>query len=631
MKSNNKRVTIYVSPAGDDAADGRNAVSRGDATHGPVATLAQAVALARATASPCRIVLGDGSYFNTEVTLTAADSGLRIIAAPGAQPICLGGERVLGWREEGGTSPYWVADVPGVREGTRDFRALVVNSRFALRARYPESGAIRHESEFPVRWMSTTKGGWERPPTQEELTTLHLAPGSLPESVVAQNAELTIYHNWDESLVGIKEWDRERGIITFSTPAGHPPGAFGEWEAQARTFVLWNTREGLTCPGQWYLDRERGCIVYWPLDGEEIATTVTLAPTGMTVLRLAGTAEAPVCDIGIKGVTFALTTTPLLAGGFGALKFAGAIEGHYAHGLKLEEVTVQWAGGQGMRISNSDHVCCERCTIHTVGAGGAIFSGADGLIANTLIHHNGRTYPSALALRVSGERWRVQHNTLHHTPYSAINAGGTELRFEHNRFHHVMEELLDGAAIYLYAAKSCLLRGNYTYAVRDKQVHAYYLDEQSENSLVVGNVAIGVPWPIHNHMAWNCTLRDNVCLHHEGMHITFPNCDNFTLRRNVFACEGLLLFEPSYTGVARLQNNCFFSHAGNYQWTFHDRLPSLERNTDPTPVLPQNNGSVMADIGCRCDDGKISYTNEALAKALGLKDIDVSGAGCGRE
>jgi hypothetical protein len=149
----------------------------------------------------------------------------------------------------------------------------------------------------------------------------------------------------------------------------------------------------------------------------------------------------------------------------------------------------------------------------------------------SLIHHNGRTYPSAQGLRVSGTGVDVIHNTLHHTPYSAIGAHGSKLRMEHNRFHHVMEELSDGAAIYIFAAKSCILRGNYAYDLPDKLGHAYYLDEQSANSVVAGNVAVGVPWPIHNHMAWDCTLRDNVCINSGNMRITFPHCNRFILQR----------------------------------------------------------------------------------------------------
>ncbi len=616
---------IHLSVDGNDL--------EGDGTRRrPVASLARAVALARASGETRRrIVAGDGCYYDTDVTLEAADTGLEIVAEAGARPFFAGGTRVDGWRPEGGASPFWVADVPGARDGARDFRALVVNGRFATRARFPESGAIRHASEFPVNWMSSTKGGWERKPTDQELTTLQLVPGSLPETLSERNAELTIYHSWDESLVGIRHWDRARGLITFSTPAGHPPGAFGNWKDQARTFVVWNVREGLSQPGQWYLDREQGRLVYWPLADEQLAGVEVLAPTRAVILRLAGTADAPVRDIRLKGLTFGVTTTPLLAGGFGALKFEGAIDGQQAHGLRLEDVTVRWAGGQGVRVLQSDGVRCVNTTIHDVGAGGVVFSGSDGVVTGSLIHHNGRTYPSALALRASGARWHIHHNTLHHTPYSAINAGGQALRFEHNRFHHIMEELVDGAAIYVFAGKSCVLRGNYTYDVRDEQVHAYYLDEQSADSRVEGNVAVDVAWPIHNHMAWNCLLRGNVCLHHGRMRISFPNCDGFTLDRNVFACDGELQFEPSYTGVATLRRNACFSRTGSYRWGFHDRLPSLERNAAPTPLLPANDGSVMADLGCRCEDGKVAYANPALAAKLGLRPLDVSGAGCGRD
>lgn len=621
-----KRKNVYLSVQGSDAA--------GDGSRKrPVATLAQVVVLSRqAGSAQCRIVAGDGIYFDTNAALTAADSGLEIVAAKGAKPAFYGGIKVGGWRAEGSGSPFWVASIPGVGDGSVDFRSLVINDRFAPRARYPQTGEILHASSFPVKWMSTTKGGWERKPTEEELTTLKVVAGSLPDSLSLRNAELTIYHSWDESLVGIKQWDRKGGVITFSAPAGHPAGAFGEYVEKARTFAVWNVREGMTEPGQWYLDRDAGQIVYWPLAGETLAAITAYAPVHTTVLRLEGTEAAPVKDVRLKGLTFGVTTTRLLAGGFGAGLFEGALEGKYAHGLSIEDVTARWTGGQGMRISNSDNLRCINCTIYDVGAGGAIFNnGKNGAVSGALIHHNGRTYPSALALRVSGKSWRVHHNTLHHTPYSAICGDGTDLRIEHNRFHHVMQELSDGAAIYLSAAKACVIRGNYTHDLPDKQVHAYYLDEQSADSLVAGNVALGVPWPIHNHMAWSCIVRDNVCIYEGNMRLSFPNCDQFSLQRNVFACSGELIFETSYTGVSMLKNNACFSQAGQYRFAFHDRLPSLERNTTATQILPANKGSVMADSGCQCADGKISYTNVELVKKLGLRAIDVSDAGCGRE
>ncbi len=89
MTSLTPRMTIHLSPAGNDAGSGR----RGD----PVATLAQAVRLARASeAARRRIVVGEGMYCDTSVTLEAPDSGLEIIAAPGLA------SGVFRWRAGGG-------------------------------------------------------------------------------------------------------------------------------------------------------------------------------------------------------------------------------------------------------------------------------------------------------------------------------------------------------------------------------------------------------------------------------------------------------------------------------------------------------------------------------------------------
>ena len=610
--------TIHLNPQGSD-------LSGDGSPRRPVSSLQHAVELARTVAPGTRrrIVAGGGLYLDTEVSLTAADSGLELLAASGASPVFLGGKPVGLWRPEGGASLFWVTDFAGP-----DIRALVVTGRFAPRARYPDQGAIQHAGEFPVRWMSTTGGGWERKPTEAELSTLPLLPGSLPESLAERDAEFTIYHCWDESLVGIKQWDRERGVITFSTPSGHPPGAFGDSKPEARCFVVWNVREGMSRPGQWYQDRVHGRLCYWPLENERIERLEVFAPTRPAILRLNGTEEAPVCDVRLKGLTFALTTTPLVAGGFGANNFEGAIEGQHTRNLRLEQLTVRWAGGQGLRLAKCDGLRCRGGEFHDLGAGGAHFNGVGGTVEDTLIHHNGLTYPSAIALRLGGERWRVRHNSFHHTPYSAIAAGGKDLRFEHNRFHHIMEQLLDGAAIYVFAAKSCVLRGNYTHDVRDAVAHAYYLDEQSEKSLVEGNVAENVPWGLHNHMSRDCVLRNNVCLSTTGMKLTLALCERFLLERNVLVGEGEFAFNGSIASIAKLRRNCFFSRIGSYRWDFNDLLSSRERAAGPQPLLPGNLGSVGGDPGCRCAGGRISYENRELAERLGLPCLDVSQAGC---
>lgn len=139
---------------------------------------------------------------------------------------------------------------------------LVVNGRIAPRAGLPEAGRFTHRTGFKVPWMSTTGGGWQRKPTAEELTTLVYKPGDLGSWLDVDDAELTVYHSWDESLVRLRAHDPATHTLGFATPAGHPPRSFG-----VREYVVWNVRQGMKHPGQWYLNRKAGKLVYWPLPG----------------------------------------------------------------------------------------------------------------------------------------------------------------------------------------------------------------------------------------------------------------------------------------------------------------------------------------------------------------------------
>jgi hypothetical protein len=165
---------------------------------------------------------------------------------------------------------------------------LSVNGEFRHRARMPETGAFEHLNEFKVKWMGTTGGGWQRMPTNEELTTLRYRPADIPDSFDPANAEITVYHMWDESLVRVASIDRAAHILRFRSPTNHPAGGF-----DVRKYVVWNLREGMKRPGQWYLDRTAGKVVYWPMPGEDMATAEVIAPILEEVVKVAGGKETP--------------------------------------------------------------------------------------------------------------------------------------------------------------------------------------------------------------------------------------------------------------------------------------------------------------------------------------------------
>ncbi|HUT90025.1 MAG TPA: hypothetical protein VMY37_11040 [Thermoguttaceae bacterium] len=179
--------TFVVAPSGKDDHPGTK--------EQPLATLEAARDAARkAGAGPHRIVVMPGECFLTETfELDARDNGLTIEAGEGGKAALYGGVLVTGWRRDG--EELWCADLPGLKEGTWDFRALVAGGRMPQRARLPESGTFLHRSVFDVRWLSSVGGGWERKPTQEELTTMQYDPRDVPATLEVRNAEVRVYHS----------------------------------------------------------------------------------------------------------------------------------------------------------------------------------------------------------------------------------------------------------------------------------------------------------------------------------------------------------------------------------------------------------------------------------------------------
>ena len=601
---------VFVAPQGNDQNEGTR--------EKPFGSLTRARDAVRALPPDRKyIVVRGGPYFDVTLTLTPQDSGLTIEAAPGEKPILYGGIKIHGWEKEG--DHLFSAPLPPGQEHA-EVRLLEVDGRMAARARFPAEGTLTHENKFNVRWMSTTGGGWQRKPTPKELTTLRYKTGDLGDWLDVKNAEITLYHMWDESCVGLAAHDSSTRTLQLASPSGHPAGAFG-----IKEYVIWNIREGLTAPGQWLHDRTRNRLVYWPLPNQDPNQVTMIAATHESILRLQGSPNEPVTNITVRGLGFSATTVPLRAAGFASSGFDGAISLEYANSCTFENLTVTHAAGHAINTKlDCNHIKVLDCIIAECGAGGLYVGGKSNLIENNLVHHIGLSYPSAIGIYRGGHDSVVRHNEIHHTPYSAINFGGESNVVEYNLIYNCMTVLHDGAAIYMFAAKNCILRGNLArdiIATGNDGASAYYLDELSEGCLVEGNLSLRVRWPFHNHMATKNTIQNNVAIVEGNAKLSFPRSSGYILRGNVIYASGKIRIE-GIEAVSTWTNNLLFSQSGKIERAHLNDYATHSIETGP-PENTQTTDPLFTDW----KKGNFTYQPGSPARALGLDSFNATIAG----
>jgi hypothetical protein len=584
------------------------------------------------------LVLPGGDYYLSEtIRLTPGDSGLTIKGAENEDVRLFGGRKIANWKQK--DEKLWCATVPETKTRDWDFRMLIVNGRFASRARYPETGYLNHHTDFDVSWRSTYEGGFERQPTLEELTTLCYNPKDISEDFIPENAEITVFHMWDESLVGVKSIDRKNNLITFTNPSGFPPGAFAKEHKFEKRYVIWNTREGLLNPGQWYLDRKNGEVVYWPLDGESVDSLEVIAPVLENIFVLEGTAENPVENITIQNLSVSATNAPLMSGAFGAKLFDGAISLRKANNCKLLNLNIFNVGAHCIK-SDGNKLRIENCQLNNAGAGAIRVVGSDAFIRNNHIYNIGKTFPSAIALYVGAtdpnvpEEWEpglsyenctIEHNELHHVPYAAICAGGRNLKIQKNLIYEAMQDLYDGAGIYITFCQNALVKNNFIRDIKDAPgagTSAYYLDEKAVDCIVEENIEINVPRASHNHISSGNIFRNNVFVMKDRGWFTIERSENYTFEKNiVITGEGYDMWDLKFCPDFR--NNILFSGNGKLGTKDLERYVVLKEYELELKDGNRNEDPLLTNW----KDGKIVFAENSPAHAMGIKAFDVSDAG----
>lgn len=617
-------VTYHVSPDGNDSAPG--------SASSPFATVERALRQIRedrvaAPGAPATIILFSGEYLlERPLVLYGVDSDLTIAAAPGAEPVLVGGRRLGGWKR---TPEGWFeADLSGIPALPAWLHLLVVDGQARPRARLPETGAFEHETRFTAKWLSTTGGEWgAHKPTPEQLTTLTYREGDLPDALSMRDAQVRVYHMWDESLVPVAEHDPKTRTLRFGIPCGQPPGAF-----DVRKFVVFNVKEGMTRPGQWYHDRERERIVYRALPGEDMARARVFVPFADSVVRLEGDQDSPVTRVTLRRLTITIANAPVRTAGFGAGYTNGLLELTRTKGCVLSGLKVRNGAGYGLQARWAEDLAVEECDFSDLGAGGIHVSDASGVrVEGCLVEHIGTVYPSGIGLWTqSGRGGIVRHNSVRDTTYDGVCNGMDATLFEANRIERVMRELHDGAAFYSGFCRGVTMRDNVVRDVVDTGGYgasAYYIDEMGRDHLIENNLSVDVACASQNHMAKGNVLRGNLFVSSGELRLQFPKSENYAVLDNLLMGAKGVVVQASREALVEFSGNVIDAGSGEAVRVFLN-----DYNISGQEPLLETDHNRLGASGIRLwPDLSVEVPREARGYDLGIRFAVFKNAGCSRK
>ncbi len=573
---------IYVSPKGDDKANGKSET--------PIASLHKAAQLARTKAGnvPVTIYLAGGHYRLSEaLELNINDGGteeapVQWKAMPGEKPIISGGISVKNWEDE--TEGLWSAKLPSNYHG--EFRSFYVNDKRATRARFPNDN-----------YLKVKKAG------KDNRTNFFFNVNDFPKVENVENLELVFLHDWSITRIGVKSIDRKSNQLIANDSIGARLSFFKltGWEKNPR-YYLGNALEFCDNPGEWYCDFDERKIYYRPLPDEKMKQTEGVIPIASKLLTITGNEKEHVGFINFTGIIFEHSEWKLPESGYcgvqacmyndrqednnGWQKVPAAIELDLAENCSFINCTIRHTGGSGIWIRENCNSCeISESHIYDISGNGInIGEGRDRLVNNeawwksvpeqvsinnkishSLIEDCGKQFYGAVGIwggLISNTI--IDHNELRDLPYTGISIGWMwnntptpckENTINANHIHHIMNTLSDGGGIYCLGVQpNSTITNN---LIHDVTVNAgraesngMFLDEGISEILVENNIVYNIARsPLRFHKAFENIVRNNVFVCGDDIP---PIRYNSTKEEDIKKIDNLVLQQSSETDMKKL-------------------------------------------------------------------------------
>ena len=287
--------------------------------------------------------------------------------------------------------------------------------------------------------------------------------------------------DWYAETIKLKALDRQKRQITLATPTVY---GVKQGNPSPRRYRALNLLEELDQPGEFYIDRVKGLLYFWPPSPPADARIVL------------STLNAPL--VVLNDAAYVVLRGFIVEAGLGH-----GIEMTGGRANRIEACEIRNTRQLGIRVSGGSAHRVTECKIHDTGTGGLVLEGGDRrtltpagheALDNHIWQFSRHQPTSAYGLILGGVGNRAAHNLVHDAPHQAIGIRGNDHVFEYNIVHDVVTETDDAGALYKGRNPSCrgnVIRYNFWRDIGSPMGHgtaAVYFDDGDGGDSVFGNI-----------------------------------------------------------------------------------------------------------------------------------------------